>query len=166
MGTFQVAEYKTIKRVRHKLCRGVLHPDGKFVPVTNFYPGRNNRKERHRSHCIDCEFARKGFERNVVVTQMWTNWLHEIVSRVGVEEACRQLGMSNAWYRWFNRTKPRTMQRRTARNIVRVLRKLRANKTVRHRDSIRHGSAQRGHRERVPVTIRDFYRSRSDLTDN
>lgn len=156
MGKKWVAEYRTIDGVLHKLCRGPLHPNGRFIPVSDYFV-RPERKGRWRSRCIDCEFARKGYERNIFVTQMWVNWLDEIVSRVGVREGCRRMGLSPAWYRWFKRTKPKTMRKRTARKIVNTLRELRSQDIVRHRDSIHHGSAQRGHREKVPNHPRDYY---------
>lgn len=162
MGEFAVAEYAVIDGELHKLCKGVLHREGHFVPVTNYYKGREARREKLRNFCIDCDYARKGSERGVVVTQLWMNWLDEIVNRVGVAEGCRRLGMSDAWYRWMQRTKPRKMHRKTARKIVRTLRELRADNVVRHRDSIRHGSEQRGHRERVPTHPRHFYRGQWD----
>lgn len=152
-----VAEYKVIDGELHKLCKGVLHRQGQFVPVTNFYRGRNSRVERFRSSCIDCEFARKGSERSVVVTQVWINWIDEIVNRVGVLEGCRRMGVSDSWYRWVRRTKPQKMHRKTARKIVKALRELRADNIVRHRDSIIHGAEQRGHQERVPTHPRHFY---------
>jgi hypothetical protein len=149
-------ELQEINGVLHKKCRGKLHPEGEFLPVTSFYAYKDRTKGRWRSICIDCEFARKGAERNVPVDRVWINWIDEIVYRVGIREGMRQLGMSDSWYRWFKRTKPRSIHRSTARKIITTLKYLRANEIARHRKSIRHGAHLRGRQERTPQHAKDF----------
>lgn len=54
------------------------------------------------------------------------------------------------------------MRRSTARRAILALAEVRANGTVRHKDSIHHGAALRGRTEKVPITRQDFYRSQGD----
>lgn len=155
------AEYKVIDGVLHKLCTGPAHRDGKMVPVSNYYP-RSDAKNGLRNQCIDCEYVRKGAERNVKFTSQWWAWITEIVNRVGVREGMRQCGLSEAWFRWAKKNRPKTMHRSTARKILKALQELRKNEIVRHKDSIHHGAYLRGHEEKIPISRADYYKSHGD----
>jgi hypothetical protein len=48
------------------------------------------------------------------------------------------------------------IQKATAIKLIEVLRQCRVDEEVRHKDSIRHGAAKRGRKERVPTTRKDY----------
>lgn len=82
----------------------------------------------------------------------------ELVNRLGVAEASRQIGVTQqVMWGWRNRN-ARHIHRRTAVKIFLALREVRAQNLVRHRDSIRHGAKARGRSEKVPRTKGDFYK--------
>lgn len=154
--------YKLEAGTVFKLCGGPLHKDGgEWLTLDRFWINKSGaRAGRPIPKCKACErMERFGTtERGLVeVSKVWWIFL-EINRRVGKAEACRLIGVSyNFWTRVEKKIYIR-MYKRTAIRAVRVLRELRENNTVRHRDSIAHGSAMRGHKEKVPTTRRDYYK--------
>lgn len=162
MGTFFKAEYKTIGGVRHKLCRGVCHPEGAFVAEGDYYVNKSGRQAGTLYHlCKECVRARQGSEPNVVITQAWQNFVTELVNRLGAAETARRVGRSDTWVRSFRKRKT-YMRRETARRILAALRDVRASGEVRHRDSIHIGAHLRGWTEKTPTARSHFYKTNGD----
>jgi hypothetical protein len=152
-----VAVYKKIHGTMHKLCRGPLHKEGKFVPVTNFYVIQSGRNQgKFRPQCKECESFHRGTERYVKLDRVWLNRIEEIVYRVGIMETCRRLGKSQNWLYNIRKHRVHHMQRRTARQIVLVLSELRRDNVARHKYSIKYGATRRGKPERIPTQSKHF----------
>jgi hypothetical protein len=154
------AQYKVIEDQTHKLCKGVLHREGKWVPVHNFYMDRI----WLRSWCKDCEreHTRPGGEPYVLRAD-YMFAITELINRLGKYEAARRCDIKwGSFWRIVN-GKHKYMQRSVARRIIRALAEVRTEDEIRHRDSIRHGAAKRGRKEKM-VTNRhtDIYKRHGD----
>jgi hypothetical protein len=64
---------------------------------------------------------------------------------------------ANLWSRLDHNTYA-NMEKATVEKAIALLQELRANREVRHRDSIRYGASMRGRPEKRPVRMKDFYR--------
>lgn len=138
------AYYRTIQGVKHKLCRGRVHPEGRFVPVVDFYVGRD-REGGLRGRCKLCESRSR--DGGWISTGTIMPFLTELINRVGTMETARRIGMTDSGMRYMKK-RGRYVQLRVARSIMHELTKAREKNEKRHPDSIQHGSAMRGHRER------------------
>ena len=49
----------------HKVCKGPLHPEGKLLPLSKYYPIKDKRWPKNtnlfQSQCKDCQMARHGY---------------------------------------------------------------------------------------------------------
>lgn len=155
------AKFKSINGVVHKMCNGRSHSSPTWIAVDSFRPQTRGKKGKYRSQCNDCDAFYHGSESMVKFSQY--EWMVvELVNRLGVEEAARRIGISQqTMYHWRNR-KPLKIKRKNARKVVNTLATVRKAGEVRHRDSIRHGSLVRNHKEKIPVDQRDFYKPHGD----
>lgn len=143
--------YKEINGVRHKRCAGLNHVGEAYLPFDYFYTRKSGNP---RSCCIRCE----GLDgRRVEFSAYYKGWTKSIVNRLGVMEACRRLEISDTTYRKWKKKPPKTILRRHARSIVHLMRELRHTGEVRHKHSIRRGSAVRGETERPVQRQSDLY---------
>ena len=143
------AEIKMIGNVNHRRCHGPLH-QGEWVPIANFH--KNAGKALGTSpRCNDCRGVnqRQNFSR-------YKPWVESIYRRLGYSETRRRLGIAERTLTiWLGkdpgRQPPETIHKRNAIKIIQVMGELRITGEVRHRKSIRRGSAVRGEIER-PVS--------------
>lgn len=144
--------YKLIEGEQHKLCNGPLHGEGgAWMPLRSFWTlKKGKRAGKPLSRCIACERAYRGRLVNsglVPVSRVYFIF-RELEARIGRAESCRRLGMSpNLWLRLDKRVYER-MEKQTVVRAMLLLQELRDKNVVRHRDSIRHGSAARGRVEK------------------
>lgn len=143
----------------HKLCKGPLHDEPTWVPVSKF--SKIKKSGKPRSMCTACDNARKGAGTRISVTPIRTA-LDEIIRRVGRSEAARLCGVDPDTIYMISYKKTRRINRETAKKILAALAELRQGDVVRHRDSIKHGSHLRGRTEKQPVVRRDFYKPTGD----
>lgn len=142
----------------YKLCAGPSHESPAWVSTDQFYRAK---KGYFRSWCKSCEAHQQGTE-NLIGFASYAPLVLELINRLGVEEACRKIGVSQqTLWRWRKRA-PIKFKRKNARKIVMALQDVRANNLVRHKDSIHHGSYLRGHKEKPAIGTRDFYRPWGD----
>lgn len=159
-GNGRWGRYKTINGESHKLCNGPLHkPEGEWMPLHSYFiMKKGSRAGKPLSRCMACDRVYKGRDKKgglVPVNRVWFIF-EELRARIGKAETCRRLGISiNLWYRVEHRVY-RNMYRKTAKAAMLLLRELRTNNVARHRDSIRHGAAMRGHKEKRPVLRTEF----------
>jgi len=148
------AVFKTIRGVEHKLCTGPGHPEGKFVPTTNFFL-RGDDKTKLRPQCKHCESIHAGAEQSVPYSEIKFA-VNELIFRLGKAETARRIGVrANTLWEWTN-GKRKSVHRKNAKAIITALAEARANGEARHRKSIKHGAAARGREERVPVRHGEF----------
>jgi hypothetical protein len=165
MPTGYPSQIKIINGVLMKFCCGPAHRGGKWIPITEFrtrYTLRTHPENlgAPRPHCKWCESARVGSERYVDVAKV--RWIFiELQDRLGKRETARRLGRSVNWLWKFNHGRHLRMRADTVRRGIQLLREVRATNEVRHRDSIIHGAAARGRKEKVPQERKDFYASQS-----
>jgi hypothetical protein len=157
------AKLKFIDGHLHKLCHGM---NGKFHhpayrPIGDFYKDDRG-KLGVRSECKSCTSLTGGHELSVRFNSQYRAWLMEIVHRVGPVEAGRRIGISHTTMRQWRFHPPDVIRRKQARKLVKALKEIRTQGTVRHRDSIHHGSYLRGRKEKIPTGNRDYYNTNSD----
>jgi hypothetical protein len=129
------------------------------MPLTSFWMHKTGKREgKPFSQCIRCERLSRGRGSDsglVSIDRVWFIF-KELQYRIGKAETCRRLGLSfNFWYRMERRIY-NNIHRSTVKNAMFLLRELREENVARHRASIRHGSAQRGLKEREPKDRKDF----------
>lgn len=149
------AVFKTIRGIEHKLCTGPLHREGKFVKITDFWLRGNGRL---RPQCKACEVSYLNSEP-LVPMQRIRFALDECIFRIGKAETARRLGVKGTRISEWIRKPPnhqKFIKRRFARALITLLHELRRDEIARHRDSIRHGSAVRGRKEKTPKGKHDF----------
>lgn len=155
-----------------KVCRGPLHPEGKWVPTDRYYVFKSGRdKGRLFPRCIPCSLktARPNLEvvGMIDTTTEVLNIFRELQNRVGRKEACRRMGQSNNYLRLLLETKQYSrVHLKTVIKAKKALDEARANNEVRHKKSILHGSYLRGRDEREPTRTRDFYNGNNDLDND
>lgn len=133
--------------------------DGAWLPITDFWVHKTGeRKGKPMSRCPACTRAQRGrdpYSGLVPIHRVWFVF-EELSFRLGKAETCRRLGTSDNIYFRNRKHAYKMMQRRTARKAMVLLRQLRNEGIARHKDSINHGAAVRGHRERVPIERFEF----------
>jgi len=156
------ATFLVIGRVRHKACYGRLHPEGKWIPVTDFHQRRwANGNRGPRPNCKACDSATSGVEQQIPFRRI--GWMvDELVARLGQAEAARRIGVGHTtMWGWIHHPPP-AVRRRTARKIVVALHAVRQRGEVRHRLSIHHGASMRGKTEREVRSRKDLYKPHGD----
>lgn len=153
-----------------KVCTCPIH-NGALVPIEKFWTfKKGRRKGLPLSRCADGEriwhgrnYLQSGY---VPYTRVRFIFL-ELEFRLGRYETGRRIGVSqNFWWRHESKyPKNRYVQKATVSRAISVLRYLRENEIARHRDSIRHGAAARGRKEKKPVNKKDFNGRRDDESD-
>lgn len=144
--------------VRHKLCTGPLHREGKFVPTADFYIRGNGRL---RPQCKFCEGAYVNSEPRVPYIRLKFA-VDELVNRLGGAEASRRIGIRHKTMVEWRAGRVKSMKRRIARNVIAALVEARRNNEARHRKSIKYGAAQRGAVEKIPRESHEFNNSNND----
>lgn len=148
------AVYKTINGVKHKLCTGPAHREGKFVPISNYFM-RGDDKTTPRAQCKQCESIQRGSEKMMPYSEIQFA-VNELIYRLGKAETARRLGIkAHTLSSWTNGSR-RSIHRRNARAIISTLAEVRAKGEVRHKKSIKHGASARGKEERQPRWRDDF----------
>lgn len=148
------AVYKTYGGVKHKLCTGPGHREGKFVPLSNFFL-RYDKPGVPRSQCKHCESIHQGSEQRVAYSEIKFA-VNELIFRVGKAEAARRIGIKPATMWEWTKGRRDFIQRRKARAVITALAEARASNEARHKKSIRHGASLRGRKEKVPQRYQDF----------
>lgn len=163
------AVYKNVKNKKYKLCKGPLHPDGKFVALDEYWIQQSGGKYRigkPRSWCKSCEMFHRSpnYEENQLVDyKHYKLFLINVVNRLGQAEAARRLEISySLFYQVYVVESHTKITKKFAKKIVYLLAELVRSGEVRHKKSIKHGSYLRGRKERVPLKAKDFYHGGSD----
>lgn len=143
-----------------KLCRGPSHSEPVYLPISKF---RSDGKGRTYYRCRACETYASGGEPLVPMSDAYRAFLTSIINRIGKMETSRRLGISQQALWQLGRGKRKKMRRSTARSIVTLYAELKASGEVRHKDSIHHGAAMRGHKEKVPTKRKHLYRKDGDI---
>lgn len=142
-----------------KRCNCSVHK-GEYIPLDQFWVFKSGRmKGKPMSRCIDALRRQQGREPGVsgfVPLNRFKFVFRELESRIGRAETCRRAGISiNFWYR-MDRGITTHARKATIIRLIAVLRECRKIDEVRHRDSINHGAAARGRKEREVKNRRDF----------
>ena len=148
--------------MKTKRCNGPLHK-GESLPVDQFWTNKTGRRRgKPFSRCIDCLiYTRFGHTISGYVPLSRIRFIFlEIENRVGRAEAQKLMGTSQNFYKRLE--KQHYVRKVTARRAFLVLRELRENNIVRHRDSINHGAKARGHKEREVTQRKHLYRPHGD----
>lgn len=159
---------KVIGKVTHRMCYGPTHPaGGAWVPVTKFHKHRS-RPHGIRNRCAECNGDADTLR--VPLTPNFQGWLTSIVRRIGPSEAARRLEISHTTLTtWLGNSKskpaPKSIRRENAQSIVKLIAELKVTDEVRHRKSIRRGSAIRGEAERPVKSNSDLYHRGSNGDD-
>lgn len=143
-----------------KRCNGPLHK-GEYLHLSEFWTHRKGeRAGKPFSQCIRCEnfnkWGREDIYHGLVEYKEVKFIFDELVNRIGKAETVRRLGISSSF---FSRRKHRTYKRIRKGTVAKAmveLKKCREAGEARHRKSIRHGSAVRGRKERIPIKDTDY----------
>ena len=148
-----------------KVCTGPLHRQGAWVDFGDYGQIKTGRLAgRPRAQCKDCDnFHHFGHRNRMVKAERVWFAVEELVRRLGVTETHRRLGRSQQWLWQFRKGRMNHVQKRTAAAILTTLWSVRQAGEVRHRDSIFHGSAMRGHEEKEARYKNDFYKTHLDI---
>jgi hypothetical protein len=150
--------------VEGKVC-GICR---EWKPLTEFRPRTSG---GYHYDCIPCRRLRDAQRTHphqrthglVAFVPLVRNALEEMVNRVGKAETARLCGIPKQQVsRYTNGRAPERVQRETARMILEALRDLRASGVVLSRDSIRHGSFERGENPREAHGWDDYYKIGGD----
>lgn len=154
--------FTTIDGIKHKACYGRLHPEGKWVPISQFHNRRwASGRKGPRPNCKACESAARGVEQQVPFRRF--SWMiEELVARLGQAEAARRIGIRSSTMWEWRHNPPKMMHRKSARKILLALHEVREKREVRHRLSIHHGSSMRGKPEKIPKKRSDYYKPHGD----
>jgi hypothetical protein len=142
-----------------KRCNCDVH-QGEFIPLEEFWVFKRGRRAgKPMSQCKDALQRQQGRTPGVsgyVPLNRLKFVFRELESRIGRMETCRRAGISiNFWSR-MDRGITKSIQKGTAIKLIEVLRQCRIAEEARHKDSIRHGAAARGRKEKVPTTRKHF----------
>jgi hypothetical protein len=154
--------YRFEDGVKYKLCNGPLHKeDGEWLSLDRFFIlKKGKRAGKPLSRCKACLQIEKfgTTERGLVeVSKVWWIFL-ELQNRLGKAEVCRRLDISHNFFYRIDKKIYRRMYKKTAIKAIHLLREVRLNGEVRHRDSIMHGAKLRGRREKVPTRKSHYYK--------
>lgn len=152
---------KVISGKVHRRCNGQFH-NGRYVPIEQFT------KNKHKPTGTDARCKKcSGVAGRVPFTPQYEAWLESIVRRLGWCETVRRLEISErtllSWQGKDCKPKPKTIFRQHAVKLVEIIAELKATGEVRHRLSIRRGSAIRGEKERKVNHGSNLYVPTSDL---
>lgn len=140
-----------------KVCNCEIH-NGALVPAERFSIIQTGpRKGLLRSRCRMSEKLRRGFDPNesgLVPIHEVKFIFEELSYRIGKTETCRQLGISHNF--WMRMRRNKSMRKLVVRRAMALLLELRKENVARHKNSIRHGAAARGHKEKIPIRSADF----------
>jgi hypothetical protein len=151
--------------VKEKLCNGPLHKEeGKWLTLDNYFIFKKGpHKGKPENYCIICSRVSRGRDPHsgyIKVSEV--RWIFmELQRRLGKTETVRRLNLSTSF--WGRLERQTYFKKVTVRRAVELLLEVRANREVRHKKSIRHGAAARGHKEKIPTEPRDFYIPTGDV---
>lgn len=134
-----------------KRCNGPLHK-GKYIPLSEFWVHKTGVREgKPFSQCKHCKnFRRYGDTEHGLIPYTRVKFIFdELHNRLGKAETARRLGTSLSFSYRHSHGQHKTVRMKTVANAIKVLKKARADREVRHKKSIRHGSAIRGRKERT-----------------
>jgi len=151
--------------VKLKQCNGPMHgEEGVWLPLSQFWFFKTGKhKGKPSNYCIPCDKASRGRDPQLsgYMKISEVRWIFtELQSRLGKTETLRRCQLGTGF--WSRIDKQKFMKRATVHRALLVLIDVRQNAIVRHRHSIRRGSAVRGEPERVPVDQRDLYHPTGD----
>jgi hypothetical protein len=151
-----------INGVPHKRCVGPSHAKGgELVRLDKFHKNAA-KKDGVTNRCVACTTGNQ-----MVKFAQYKPWVESIYRRLGFKETTRRLEI-NDWTltQWLGKNvkhpSPQKIQRQSAIKIATLMLELRVTGEVRHRKSIRRGSALRGEIEREVSTSRDLYKPHGD----
>lgn len=160
--------FKEIKGELHKLCTGPGHDEPTWLPATEKYFHVRHSEYRDGQFvsrcrlCVNWEKLKSPGISGYVSLDIAHPFFLEAVNRVGHEEVARRIGMNPDNLRKILQKQRTYVQKRNLRKLMLELISMRRKGEVRHRDSIRHGSAKRGRSEKAPKNRIDFYSQASD----
>lgn len=159
---------RTIDGQLMRLCSGPSHDEPTWLPATEkyFYKRKSGHMAGYLDHkCRLCRVWKPGIpldEGGWVAIEHVGPFFLEGVRRVGLSEFARRVGITRVNMRYIINGKRRFVYKRTAKRAMLELVSMRRKGEVRHRHSIRHGSAVRGREEKVPSKRQDFYHPTGD----
>jgi hypothetical protein len=151
-----------------KRCNGPLHK-GEQVPLDEFWKFKTGpRKGKPLSRCIHCRNFQKwgDLEHGLVPYTKVKFIFDELVNRLGKAETARRVGISLSFFWRHDIREYHSVRLRIVISAMRVLKECREKGEVRHKHSIIHGAAARGHQEKVVKElsrIQEYYNSSSDI---
>lgn len=151
-----------------KRCNGPLH-QGKYISLDEFLVHKKGtRKGKPFSQCRHCKnFKRYGDTEHGLVPYNKVKFIFdELVNRLGKAESARRLGVSLSFFYRHGVGQCENVRLKTVANAMRILKNSRADGEVRHKKSIRHGSAIRGRAERIVNELSHhgaYYNGRFDI---
>lgn len=157
--------YGLVDGVRHKRCNGPLHIEGgELLPLRLFWIHKSGVREgKLFSRCRDCSRIDKGRTNSGYIhVDSVRKIFDEIEARLGRAEAARRLNSDTKLYIRLNSGKKMYFEKATVQRAMILLRELRMKDEVRHRDSIKHGAAARGHKEKIVMERKDLYKPHGD----
>lgn len=155
---------KEIQGVVHKLCKGISHPEGAWVPLDGFAViNWGKRRGQPRLPCKKCVAQRDRYELKVPYSVIRPA-VEEMVNRVGVQEACRRMEIRQGAIWNYRHNKVKFVQRKTARRIIAALAQARREDVVISKASIQRGALKRGEIPKRPVEtdLDSFYNPNHD----
>lgn len=153
--------YKFVNGEVLKRCRGKLHREGTYLPLSAFGFENRDGEKLPKTQCRAC--CSKAREGNEIVPWKQVRFIfQELVFRVGSNEARRRCGINtNSWHLLFNNNQA-GLRKKFVVNGMLALKAAREKDEVRHKHSIKHGAYLRGHKEKQVKTERDYYSQFSD----
>jgi hypothetical protein len=151
-----------------KRCNGPLH-NGDYIPLKEFWVHKSGkRKGKPFSQCRHCENYQKfGDTAHGLVPYSRVKFIfEELENRLGKAESLRRIGASYSFAYHHRYGYHKGVRVAIVIRAIKVLQECRENGEVRHRRSIRHGSAARGHQERVVnefSRVAVYYNGHSDI---
>lgn len=146
----------------YKICRGPGHDKPTLLPATNKYfvihkSGTKAGKLYNRCRlCMNWEKILTPGLSGYVSASIIKIYFQEGIYRVGINELSRRTNINDGTIRKIINKKCKYVQKRTVQKLMIELISMRLKDEVRHKKSIKHGSAIRGRKEKIPTDVRDF----------
>lgn len=120
-------KYPKIKT--HKRCRGLLHPEGVMLPLSEFYPIKDKRwpnTELYQSQCKACQLERNGYtytkNSGHIPLYKITPIFDKLYEKYGSMDAmCDATGISRSTFSSIKNKHQKTIHKKTVVKLVRAL---------------------------------------------
>lgn len=156
--------FKVEKGVLYKRCSGPAHDEPTWLPAERKYFYLTKRGTLYNRCRLCCAYVHAEIpeDSGFIPIGKVAVYFKEAVWRVGMMETCRRINFTDTQMRRVINGKSQYVRKQTFKRLMLELISMRRKGEVRHRDSIKNGTAMRGKVEKVPTTRQDYNKPTGD----